>query len=67
MIVCVEGCNAVGKSHALAQFGERLQALGVSYRVYKAPDYQGVCGREITDFLAGKVLSGEYMYETLDL
>ena len=65
MIICVEGCNAVGKSHALAQFGESLKARGITYRVYKAPDYQGVHGSEITEFLAGNILSGQYMYESV--
>ena len=62
MIICVEGCNAVGKSHALAQFAERLQTRGVTYRIYKAPDYQGLHGETITDFLAGRSLSGQFMY-----
>ena len=62
MIVCVEGCNAVGKTCALIQFGEVLRARGISHRVYKAPDYQGTHGEAITAFLAGKALSGEHLY-----
>ena len=41
-----------------------LQQRGILHRIYKAPDYKGVNGHAITEFLAGKAFSGDLIYRT---
>lgn len=66
-IIVVEGCNAAGKSFTLNAIKDRLIERGLRVRCYKAPDYDGLHGKDITQFLRGEILSGDLLFSLKSL
>jgi thymidylate kinase len=60
--IAIEGCNAAGKSYSINIIKQYLERRGLRVMVAKAPDYKGLHGNVITQFLQGQTLSGSILY-----
>ena len=55
MIIALESINCGGKTTIGSKLCDRLNKMGICSIVIKAPDYDGLCGNDISEYLKGEL------------